>query len=161
LDYDCLGFNTESAAAVFTGGEWKVIDGDHWMFGFGANELDAKRAVDVIRRYRFDAVCYVARPFPRLPRSTDVPQYGLVYLLERKKVTQGAIAGEQCSELDVSGLSVSRMETGWSVVTNTETVFTFGERQREAERALEIIRHHAFRYRCTVGNEGNFRYLRQ
>jgi hypothetical protein len=160
-DYDCLCFNTDRAAVVFTRGEWKVVDTNQQMFSFGSNEQDAIRALDIIRKYRFDATCFAGRPFPRETGSAKTSQYGLVYLLSAGRGPQGELTEERCSEMDLASLNVSRTEAGWALATNAEVLFTFGRKRLEAELALEIIRHYGFRFRCVVGEEGNFRYLRQ
>jgi|HubBroStandDraft_6_1064221.scaffolds.fasta_scaffold1570191_1 hypothetical protein len=49
---DCLGFNLDSASVEFIQGSWKIVDGSNWMFDFGSQEQQARRALDIIHYYR-------------------------------------------------------------------------------------------------------------
>lgn len=59
---DCVGFNPATVAAQLVSGNWKVVDGSHWMLDFGTKRDQAVNAVSVIRRYSFTRMCFVKRP---------------------------------------------------------------------------------------------------
>ncbi len=48
------------------GGNWKIVDGDHWMFDFGASKAEAESAHKIIKYFGFTKTCYVGRPGPAL-----------------------------------------------------------------------------------------------
>lgn len=59
---DCVSFNPATAEAKFVGGEWKIVDGSHWMFSFGTKEDEARQALAIIKKYGFTKSCFVGRP---------------------------------------------------------------------------------------------------
>src|SRR6266571_4405967 len=59
---DCLSFNLDSAAVTLIQRSWKIVDGNQWMFDFGTQELQAKRALEIIHYYRMDSTCFAGRP---------------------------------------------------------------------------------------------------
>ncbi len=42
---DCISFNPQSAKVRQIQGKWKIVDGSHWMFDFGSNKREAKKAL--------------------------------------------------------------------------------------------------------------------
>ena len=63
---DCIGFNPGTIQAKNVNGRWKLADGSHWVFDFGAKQQDALKALQVIKHYGFTKSCYVGRPNPSL-----------------------------------------------------------------------------------------------
>ena len=63
---DCIGFNPDSAQVQNVNGHWKIVDGSQWMYDFGANQQNARKALRIIRHYRFNQSCFVGRPGPSL-----------------------------------------------------------------------------------------------
>jgi hypothetical protein len=61
---DCIGFNPDSATVEQHNGSWKIVDGSHWMFDFGAKEDEARQALAIIKKHRFSQSCFVGRPGP-------------------------------------------------------------------------------------------------
>lgn len=59
---DCVGFNPNNVQAKNVGGRWKVVDGNHWMIDFDKKEAEAKIAVQTIRHYGWNQMCFVGRP---------------------------------------------------------------------------------------------------
>lgn len=150
IDKDCLRLRTDALSVEFVRGEWKIVDSNSWVFSFGTKEQYARRALEVIHEYRFDAVCFVGRPQPPI-----------VYLLTSGKVPSFPISGEQCKKFDPTQLTLSLGEAGWRIKSETETLFNFGQKEDEAARALRVLRHHQFRYSCMLESSLSFRYLRQ
>src|SRR6266700_3959969 len=91
---DCVRFNPNNASVAFVQGNWKIVDGDRWMFDFGNQEQQAHRALDIIHSYRMDATCYAGRPGPPM-----------VYLLSSGKAPVGPVPGEQCEPFDPTRIS--------------------------------------------------------
>jgi hypothetical protein len=61
---DCVSFSPARAEVKNIGGRWKIVDGDHWLFDFGAKESEARQALAIIKKYHFNRSCFVGRPHP-------------------------------------------------------------------------------------------------
>ena len=61
---DCISFNPATTTVQQIKGSWKIVDGSHWMFDFGANQAEAEQAFAIIKKYGFTQSCYVGRPGP-------------------------------------------------------------------------------------------------
>ena len=59
---DAVSFNPNTIEVKEFGGRWKIVDGNHWMFDFGANKAEALTAYNIIRKYGFRYSCFVGRP---------------------------------------------------------------------------------------------------
>ncbi|GEM_PF-2127581 len=59
---DAISFNPANITASKIGGTWKVVDGSHSILDFGSKEAEARIAVDIIRFYGFNKICFVGRP---------------------------------------------------------------------------------------------------
>jgi hypothetical protein len=59
---DAIAFNPNTIEVKEFGGRWKIVDGSHWMFDFGANKAEALTAYNIIRKYGFSYSCFVGRP---------------------------------------------------------------------------------------------------
>ncbi|MES2794598.1 MAG: M12 family metallopeptidase [Bacteroidota bacterium] len=63
---DCINFNLNNLTVKKVGANWTVVDGNHLMFAFGSKELEARKALCVIKKYGFTKACYVGRPGPSM-----------------------------------------------------------------------------------------------
>ena len=61
---DCVSFNPATIEVKNMGGRWKIVDGTHWLFDFGAKESEARQAFAIIKKYGFTSSCFVGRPQP-------------------------------------------------------------------------------------------------
>jgi hypothetical protein len=149
---DCIRFDPSAIRAQQMGGQWKLIDGEHWLFDFGSDQAAAHQAREVIRHYHMDRWCFIG-PF-------EHPSFS--YLLAKGGSPWGPVAGEQCVPIDPERVTVSKLQGRWKIVSGRRWLFDFGKRQTEARQALAIIRQHGFTYRCSVGRpRANFTYLRR
>jgi hypothetical protein len=148
---DCLSFNLDSASVALIQGNWKIVDGSQWMFDFGNQEQQARRALEIIHYYRMDSTCFAGRP-----------QAPMIYLLASGKAPVGSMPGEQCESFDATRLSLSQSGEFWRLLSGTDVLFDFGNREKGAKQGLLALRHYEFSYRCIVGSTGSsFRYLRR
>ena len=57
---------TTTAHAAHMGQAWKIVDGVQWIADFGADKDAADQTLSLIRYYRLDRECFVARPNPAM-----------------------------------------------------------------------------------------------
>ena len=63
---DCISFNPANIEVSYVGGNWKIVEGSHWILDFGQNKAEAYEAYDIIMKYGFSEICYVGRPGPSM-----------------------------------------------------------------------------------------------
>jgi len=61
---DCASFNQKTTRVKRVQGRWKIVDGSQWIFDFGSNESEARKALQIIKKHGFTRSCYVGRPGP-------------------------------------------------------------------------------------------------
>ena len=61
---DCVRFNPQTIDLKQINGRWKIVDGSHWLFDFGANKNEAAQTHKIMKKYRFTRSCFVGRPDP-------------------------------------------------------------------------------------------------
>lgn len=148
---DCVAFNWRTVQRKQINGSWKLVDGSHWLFDFGANGQEAQTALRIIRHYRVDNSCFVGRPNPSLK-----------YMLSGGKAPAGAFSGEDCLAFNATAAKVEQHNGRWKIVDGNHWLFDFGGNQDEARQALAVIRQQHFRYSCFVGRPNpSFTYLRR
>ena len=148
---DCVSFNPQTAEVKKIGTDWKIVDGSHWMFSFGAKECEARLANVIIKHYAMNQSCFVKRPNPSLK-----------YMLVSGSAPAGAMGGEDCVPFNPQTAEVKKISNTWKIVDGSHSMFNFGPRESEAREALTIIKQHGFTNTCFVGRPGaSFTYLRK
>lgn len=59
-----IAFNASKLRVKAIGGRWKIMNGHIVLFDFGTNQSQATKALKIIKKHGFDAVCYIGRPNP-------------------------------------------------------------------------------------------------
>jgi hypothetical protein len=137
---DCINFNWNNVEARFVGGEWKVVEGTHWMLSFGGRAAEAARAANIIRHYRFTQHCFIGRPNPSMhywKRGSGVPS--------------GGIPGDDCTRNDPDNTEARRVSGSWKLVDDSHWVLDFGPRGGEARQAEQVVKHYRLNRQCFVG----------
>ncbi len=148
---DCVSFNPATTTVQQIQGRWKVVDGSHWMFDFGANKAGADKALAVIKHYRMNKSCFVGRPNP-----------DFAYLLVGNKPPVGAFQGEDCIKFNPANIKVQQVQGRWKIVDGTMWMYDFENRKNEADQALAIMKKYGFSQQCFVGRpNAPFQYLRK
>lgn len=148
---DCLSFNPASTSVQHISGDWKVVDGSHWMFSFGDNRAEAEKTLSIIKHYRMDQTCYVGRPNP-----------SFTYMLAHGAVPYGTFPGEDCVGFNPGRVEAKLINNDWKIVDGNHAMFSFGGNRDEAEQALAIIKYYGFTRSCFVGRPGpSFKYMRK
>lgn len=147
---DCIAFDPARIEAARVDGQWRVVEGDHYLFAF-RNRDDARKAARILRHYRADEVCYVGRPDP-----------GLTYLMADGEVPRGAVSGEDCVGFDLDRVTIRRIDGRWKMVDGDHWLFDFGSSRAEAQQALAAVKGYGFTKSCYVGRpRPGMSYLRR
>ena len=151
VNEDCITFNPETIEVKEFGGNWKIVDGSHWMFDFGSNKAEAEKAFSIIRYYRMNSTCYVGRPDP-----------SFTYMLVSGSAPAGAFPGEDSIAFNPATIEVKEIGGRWKIVDGHHLMFDFDTNKAEAETAFAIIKKYGFRYSCFVGRpDPSFSYMRK
>jgi len=151
LTEDCIAFNPATAQVKFLNNDWKIVDGNHWMFSFGNKKTEAEQALRVIKHYRVNQSCFVGRPGPSFQ-----------YLLRSGAAPSGAMAGEDCVSFNPNTAEVKKISNDWKIVDGSHWMFSFGSKEDEARQALAIIKKYGFTRSCFVGRpNASFQYMRK
>jgi hypothetical protein len=152
LNEDCVGFSSANARVRNVNGRWKIVDGNHWMFDFGADEREARRSLRVIKHYRLNKSCFVGRPGP----SFTYMKRG------NNRIPVGPMPGEDCVRFNTANAKVKRINGRWKIVDGNQWMFDFAGKEGEARKSLAIIERYGFNRTCFVGRPNpNFSYLRR
>ena len=148
---DCVNFNPVTTKAAFVSGEWKVVDGNHWMFSFGNNKAGAQQAVQIIKHYRMNQSCFVGRPDPSFK-----------YMLAGKASPVGSFNGEDCLGFNLATTKVENVGGRWKIVDGSHWIFDFNTNKIEADQSMALIRKYGFNQTCYVARPNPpFSYLRK
>ena len=146
---ECVQFDLAVIRVQQISGRWKLVDGKHWLYDFGADQAAANKALEVLKHYGMNRIC-------TLGASAHS------YLLAKGGSPWGPMDGESCVAIDPDRAAVSRRQDRWVITSGKRRLFDFGKRQTDAEKALAIIRQHGFTHHCQVGRpDANFIYLRR
>ena len=142
LSEDCVSFNPSTATLKRVNNRWKIVDGDHWMFDFGDNQVEAALAINYIDRYGANQSCFVGRPDP-----------SMTYLLKSGAALSGDAPGEDCVGWNLNTIEVSNAGGTWRLVDGNHSIMSFSNRA-EAVKALQVVKKHRFSEQCFVGRPG-------
>jgi len=148
---DCISFNPATAEVKNIKGDWKIVDGSHWMFSFAAKKDEADKALSIIQHYRMNQSCFVGRPGPSFQ-----------YMLASGNSPGGRLSGEDCIGFNPASAEVKYINGDWKIVDGSHWMFSFGNKENEARDSLAIINKYGFNRSCFVGRPGpSFKYLRR
>lgn len=138
---DCVTFNPDTTHVAHAGGDWKIVDGSHWIADFGNRHGEANRAMQIIHHYNFDRQCFVGRPGPSMTywkRGPDVvPSHGM--------------AGDDCIGFNPATTHVAHTGGDWKIVDGSQWIADFGSNKSEADQAMAVIDHYRMNRQCFVG----------
>jgi len=64
IDEDCVVFNPAKLNVRQVSGNWMLVDGNNRIFDFDKDINEAKKSLELIRKYHFSRACYIGRPDP-------------------------------------------------------------------------------------------------
>ena len=139
-----------TAQAQNIGGDWKIVDGTHWIKSFGVKALEAQRSLQIIKHYQFTSICFVQRPGPRLE-----------YFKQGASLPAGGMPGEDCVGFNPNTATVQPFGAQARVVDGNHAMMLFPN-MAQAQKALAIIKMHQARFQCFVGRPGpSMTYLKK
>lgn len=148
---DCLPFNLDSALSCSLKGA-----GRSWTAVTVCSILETGNS----RRGGRVTSSITIEWTPRASQAVLIPPMG--YLLSSGRAPVGSMPGEQCEFFDPGGVSLSQTGEFWSILSGTQVLFDFGNREKGAKQGMLALRHYGFSYKCIVGSTGSsFRYLRR
>ncbi len=136
---DCIGLNWNNVQAQHVGGEWKVVDGSHWILSFGARAAAAQRAANTIRHYRFTHTCYIGRP-----------NASMTYWKRGNGVPSGGMPGDDCNNNNPDTTEARWTGGAWKLVDGSHWLLHFGGNEAEARKAEQVVRHYRLNQQCFV-----------
>jgi hypothetical protein len=148
---DCISFNPNNLEVVNIGGNWKIVEGSHWILDFGNKRIDAIDSLKVIKFYGMDSICFVGRP-----------NASFEYWLVGGAAPAGGYSGEDCISFNPATIEVKKVNGRWKIVDGNHWMFDFNQNETEARLAFNIIKYYGFTKSCYVGRPGpKFKYMRR
>jgi len=135
---DCNVVDPLKIKAANESGVWKVTLGPNDVLDFGANEAEAKHAVEIIQHYHFTRECFVRRP-----------NASMMYWKNGVAVPPGNMPGQDCITLHpetVQALYAAR----WKVMDGPLWLLDYGADQAAALEAAKIIHSYSLNRECFI-----------
>jgi serine/threonine protein kinase len=138
---------------------WQVGDGQVVLWNFGLSEKNAETALNTIKYYKMDSVCYLKMDAP----SNTAP---LMYFKVGADVPIGHLNGEDAIPFNPDDLSVRQFGGRWKVVGKLPDgrehwMLDFAQSESDADHALALIRYYGFCWECFVGRPHGMMYFRK
>jgi predicted transposase YbfD/YdcC len=137
---DAISFNPDKIEVKQINKSWKIVEGNHWILDFSNKYNEAKTSLAIIKKYRFEYICFVGRPDP-----------SMVYFRKGKEETQPTPPKEDCITFNYKQAKVVNVQGRWKITVGNMWLKDFGNKRDEAEKALQIIVHYRMNSQCFVG----------
>jgi hypothetical protein len=146
---DRVPFDWRQVQVRLDGTDWKLTAGSIVLATFGADQEAARRALDVVRYYRFTELCIVGRP-----------QRHFSYFLSNGLAPRGLPFGTAGEPFLAKALKVAQVEGRWALCAGDRPVIVLGEQREEASDLLQVIVRQRFDHVCRLGRpEDGFTFL--
>lgn len=156
---DCVPIDYEGAQIYFSGMQFKIgVNGASYL-SFGWKLDEAKKALEIIKNYKFDKMCFVGRPNP-----------SMTYFTTEGKAPEGYYSGEDCIPFNRGSLEISLdyfqyadpPYNFWVIKEGNSYILDFDDSEAEAFRAMEYINRYGFSKYCFVGRpNASMEYFRK
>ncbi len=127
LKEDCVRFNPDKIQVKYVNGHWKIVEGSHWIMDFGKKAKEATQALNIIKAYGYDRICYVGRPDPSMTYLKKQPKKTTKIFIVRHAEKAGASGDPPLTAIgEKRAETLARMlnKSGISVVFSTNTTRT-------------------------------------
>lgn len=109
------------------------------MLNFEANQAGAELAVNIIKFYQMDSMCFVGRP--------NAP---MIYFLSSGNAPSGAFPNEDSVGFDPANVTAQNIGGKWLVVDGNSYLLNFEGNEANARIAVAIIQKYGFTRMCFV-----------
>jgi len=109
------------------------------MLYFGKDTTSARKALDIIKFYKFTHQCFVGRP--------NAP---MQYFLCNGKSPTGAYPGEDAIGFNPSAVVAKKVGTSWKIAEGDNWLMDFASNEANALKALAVIQKYGFNKICFV-----------
>ena len=86
---DAVRFSWRNAKVKRLQNRWKIVDGSHWLMDFGNKRSEATKALAILKKYRFNKMCFVGRPKPSMTyflRGKKAPGYATKWVIPEIRI---------------------------------------------------------------------------
>lgn len=147
---DCVGFNPATAMVKNVGGDWKLVDGSHWIKSFGTKAGEAFKALATIKAYHLNRICFVGRPNPSME-----------YFKRGNQLPVGGLPAEDCIAINPMAMTIKPIGGKFVLVEGNHMHKAFPN-LAEATQGLRIMRMLGARQACYIGRPGpSMTYLKR
>jgi phosphohistidine phosphatase SixA len=139
LKEDCVSFNPNKIQVKHIQGRWKIVEGSHWIMDVGLKSNEAAQALQIIKKYGYNQICYVGRPKPSMTYFRKKPRGTTKVFIVRHAEKAGSsgdppltAVGEKRAETLARMLSTSNVSVVFSTNTTRtrETVNNYADPRR-------------------------------
>lgn len=86
---DAISLDLDELEVNKVQGSWKIVEGNHWVKDFGDKESEARKSLDIIKKYNFNKMCFVGRPDPSMTyflRGESAPGFATKWVIPELKI---------------------------------------------------------------------------
>jgi hypothetical protein len=147
---ECIPFRLDATSLIQTDGEWFIVSGDTRLNGFGKNQDQAERALEIIKHYGINERC-----------NAGLPTEGYPYWLADGQPPAGALVGEICLSFHPDRIKIKQVDENWKIMEGRRQILSFRDEQT-VQAVFEVVQTHGFSNFCFVGRpEPRFLYMRR
>ncbi|MBN2516571.1 MAG: histidine phosphatase family protein [Deltaproteobacteria bacterium] len=127
LKEDCVSFNPDKVQIKLINKSWKIIEGSHWIMDFGLKSNEAAQALQIIKKYGYNQICFVGRPKPSMTYFRKKPRNTTKVFIVRHAEKAGPSGDPPLTAIgEKRAATLARIldKSGVSVVFSTNTTRT-------------------------------------
>jgi phosphohistidine phosphatase SixA len=151
LKEDCVGFNPDKIQIKYIKGSWKIVDGSHWIMDFGLKSKEAAHALQIIKKYGYDQICFVGRPKPSMTYFRKKPRGTTKVFIVRHAEKAG-----QSGDPPLTAVGEKRAETLARMLSTSNVSIVFST---NTTRTRETVNNYANPRRIGIQLYGNINQL--
>jgi hypothetical protein len=134
-------FNPLALGVAWKNRRWLIVHGEDVLKDFGSSEQEARQALRMIQELGVNQYGTIGSPRP-------VMEYWLIDGQAPVNLPRGGLVVQP---LEPTRLKVEQTFRQWSLRDGVRSLFTFGDKEDDARRALEVIRKYGFTQIGTLG----------
>jgi hypothetical protein len=135
---DRIPFDSRRLDLRRDGGEWVLYSGRTVVGHFGADDRNARMALEILEQFRITELCRVG-------------ESGFGFFLSNGRAPQGGVVGTGARPMQTEKLNVKQIGNSWSICEGSRSLIDFGDHADDARKALAAIREYRFDSYALVG----------